>query len=97
MVVSRETKKSHPVERLMHIKSVEAESPHVSMMWRFQEGVVKVSDHGRHVMSSSPVTLKTNDVGERCTLNLSKAQASSLWCGVVVRRGGASSGVILVI
>ncbi|GFT33889.1 uncharacterized protein TNCV_4383751 [Trichonephila clavipes] len=47
-----------------------------------------VSDHGRHVMSSSPVPLKTRRVGrERCTLNLSRAQASSRWCGVVVSRG----------
>ncbi|GFV47815.1 uncharacterized protein TNCV_1329411 [Trichonephila clavipes] len=58
--------------------------------------VVKVSDHGRHVMSSSPVPLKTRRVGQRCTLNLSRAEASSRWCGVVVRRGGASSGVIHV-
>ncbi|GFU98445.1 uncharacterized protein TNCV_3652761 [Trichonephila clavipes] len=40
------------------------------------------------VTSSSPVPLKTRRVGERCTLNLSKAQSSSRWCGVVVRRGG---------
>ncbi|GFS75578.1 hypothetical protein TNCV_3425231 [Trichonephila clavipes] len=39
--------------------------------------VVKVSDHGRHVMSSSPVLLKTRRVRERCTLNLSRAQTSS--------------------
>ncbi|GFY23460.1 uncharacterized protein TNCV_3941521 [Trichonephila clavipes] len=38
-------------------------------------------------MSSSPVPLKTRLVGERCTLNLSRAQTSSLWYGVVVRRG----------
>ncbi|GFT64819.1 uncharacterized protein TNCV_2256611 [Trichonephila clavipes] len=44
---------------------------------------VKVSDHGRHVMSSSPVPLKTHRVGQRCTLNLSRAEASSRWCGVV--------------
>ncbi|PRD36330.1 UNVERIFIED_CONTAM: hypothetical protein NCL1_09022 [Trichonephila clavipes] len=50
--------------------------------------VVKVSDHGRHVMSSSPVPLKTRRVGKRCTLNLSRAQTSSRWCGVVVSRGG---------
>ncbi|GFU49527.1 hypothetical protein TNCV_1590721 [Trichonephila clavipes] len=43
--------------------------------------VVKVSDHGWRVMSSSPVPLKTSRVGERCTLNLSRAQASSRWCG----------------
>ncbi|GFT89799.1 hypothetical protein TNCV_1665601 [Trichonephila clavipes] len=39
--------------------------------------VVKVSDHGRHVMSSSPLPLKTRRVGQRCTLNLSRAQTSS--------------------
>ncbi|GFW10201.1 uncharacterized protein TNCV_1849181 [Trichonephila clavipes] len=58
--------------------------------------VVKVSDHGRHAMSSSPVPLKTLCVGERCTLNLSRAQTSSRWCDVVVRRGDASSGVVLI-
>ncbi|GFW08640.1 uncharacterized protein TNCV_2776611 [Trichonephila clavipes] len=58
--------------------------------------VVKVSDHGRHVMSSSPVPLKTLRVGERCKLNLSRAQTSFRWCGVVVRRGGASLGVVRV-
>ncbi|GFX12413.1 hypothetical protein TNCV_1036001 [Trichonephila clavipes] len=58
--------------------------------------VVKVSDHGRHVMSSSPVPLKNRHVGELCTLNLSTAQTSLRWCGVVFRRGGASSGVVLV-
>ncbi|GFT33307.1 sialin [Trichonephila clavipes] len=31
-------------------------------------------------MSSSPVPLKTRRVGERCTLNLSKAHTSSHWC-----------------
>ncbi|GFS63478.1 retrovirus-related Pol polyprotein from transposon opus [Trichonephila clavipes] len=58
--------------------------------------VVKVSNHGRHVMSSSPVPLKTRRVWQRCTLNLSRAETSSRWCGVVVRRGGASSGVVHV-
>ncbi|GFX16060.1 uncharacterized protein TNCV_4703181 [Trichonephila clavipes] len=38
--------------------------------------------------SSSPVPLKTRRVGQRCTLNLSRAETSSRWCGVVVRRGG---------
>ncbi|GFY01448.1 tigger transposable element-derived protein 1 [Trichonephila clavipes] len=57
--------------------------------------VVKVSNHDRHVMSSIPVPLKTRRVGQRCTLNLSRAETSSRWCGVVVRRGGASSdGVV---
>ncbi|GFY08938.1 uncharacterized protein TNCV_4661301 [Trichonephila clavipes] len=49
--------------------------------------VVKVSDRGRHVMSSSPVPLKNRRVGQRCTLNLSRAEMSSRWCGVVVRKG----------
>ncbi|GFV80643.1 uncharacterized protein TNCV_4618051 [Trichonephila clavipes] len=38
-------------------------------------------------MSSNPVPLKTRRVGQRCTLNLSRADTSSRWCGVVVRRG----------
>ncbi|GFY05907.1 hypothetical protein TNCV_4405721 [Trichonephila clavipes] len=58
--------------------------------------VVKVSDHGRHVRSSSPVPLKTRRVGQRSTLNLSRAETSSRWCGVEVRRGGANSGVVHV-
>ncbi|GFX41064.1 uncharacterized protein TNCV_2217631 [Trichonephila clavipes] len=48
------------------------------------------------VTSSSPVPLKTRRVGQRCTLNLSRAETSSRWCGVVVRRGGVSSGVVHV-
>ncbi|GFU69359.1 uncharacterized protein TNCV_3210231 [Trichonephila clavipes] len=48
------------------------------------------------VTSSSPVPLKTRRVGQRCTLNLSRAEMSSRWCGAVVRRGGASSGVVHV-
>ncbi|GFW11022.1 uncharacterized protein TNCV_4459971 [Trichonephila clavipes] len=50
--------------------------------------VVKVSDYGKHVMSSRPVPQKTRRVGQRCTLNLSRAQTSSHWCGVVVWREG---------
>ncbi|GFX59752.1 uncharacterized protein TNCV_1777911 [Trichonephila clavipes] len=41
-----------------------------------------------HVTSSSPVPLKIRRVGQRCTLNLSRDETSSRWCGVVVRRGG---------
>ncbi|GFT37495.1 uncharacterized protein TNCV_4879421 [Trichonephila clavipes] len=48
------------------------------------------------VTGSSPVSLKTRRVGQRCTLNLSRAETSSRWCGVVVRRGGANSGVVHV-
>ncbi|GFY01883.1 uncharacterized protein TNCV_1468701 [Trichonephila clavipes] len=40
------------------------------------------------VTCSSPVPLKTRRVGQRCTLNLSRAETFSRWCGVVVRRGG---------
>ncbi|GFV73400.1 paired domain-containing protein [Trichonephila clavipes] len=58
--------------------------------------VVKVSNRGWYVTSSSPVPLKTRRVRERCTLNLSRSQMSSRWWGVIVRRGDASSGVVLV-
>ncbi|GFT63500.1 hypothetical protein TNCV_869821 [Trichonephila clavipes] len=51
--------------------------------------VVNVSDYGKHLMSSSPVPPKTRRVGQRCTLNLSRAETSSRWCGVVVKRGRA--------
>ncbi|GFW62468.1 hypothetical protein TNCV_291421 [Trichonephila clavipes] len=40
----------------------------------------------KEVTSSSPVPLKTRRVGERCTLNLSRAQTSSGWSGVGVKR-----------
>ncbi|GFT34862.1 uncharacterized protein TNCV_3878761 [Trichonephila clavipes] len=43
--------------------------------------------YDRHVMSSSPVPLKTLRVRQQCTLNLSRVEMSSRWCGVVVRRG----------
>ncbi|GFS92901.1 uncharacterized protein TNCV_1162731 [Trichonephila clavipes] len=49
-----------------------------------------------HVMSSSLVPWKTRRLEERYTLNLSRAQTSSRWCGMVVRREGDSSGVVLV-
>ncbi|GFU68677.1 uncharacterized protein TNCV_308921 [Trichonephila clavipes] len=59
--------------------------------------VGKILDEGRHITSSSPVPLKTCRVGQRCSLNMSKAQTSSHWCGVKVKRGGVSSGVVHVI
>ncbi|GFV75327.1 uncharacterized protein TNCV_1481731 [Trichonephila clavipes] len=43
--------------------------------------VVQVSDRTCLVTSSSPVPLKTRRVGQRCTLNLSRAETSSRWCG----------------
>ncbi|GFV51507.1 uncharacterized protein TNCV_2908101 [Trichonephila clavipes] len=61
--------------------------------WGRDSLVVKVSDHDWNVMSSSPVPLKTRRVGKGCELNLSGAQTSSRWCGVVVRRGGARAQV----
>ncbi|GFT26467.1 hypothetical protein TNCV_3603311 [Trichonephila clavipes] len=68
-----------------------------SLSWRgCRSRVVKVSDHGRHVMRSSPAPLKTHRVGQRCMLNLLRVQTSFRWFAVVDRRGGASSGVILV-
>ncbi|GFS96099.1 uncharacterized protein TNCV_3309171 [Trichonephila clavipes] len=42
----------------------------------------------RLVTSSNPVPLKTRRVGQRCTLNLSRAEMSSRWFGLVVRKGG---------
>ncbi|GFX16970.1 DUF4817 domain-containing protein [Trichonephila clavipes] len=56
-------------------------------------GVAAVAEWYRYrtvacfVTGSSPVPLKTRRVGQRCTLNLSRAETSSRWCGVVVRRG----------
>ncbi|GFX80823.1 transposable element Tcb2 transposase [Trichonephila clavipes] len=46
-------------------------------------------------MTSSPVPLKTRRVGERCTLNPSRAQTSSRGCGVVVRRVDGTGEVVL--
>ncbi|GFV13556.1 uncharacterized protein TNCV_67591 [Trichonephila clavipes] len=57
-------------------------------------GVAVVADWYRYrivacfVTGSNPVPLKTRRVGQLCTLNLSRAETSSRWCGVVVRRGG---------
>ncbi|GFV90902.1 hypothetical protein TNCV_3616641 [Trichonephila clavipes] len=57
---------------------------------------VKASDRGWRVMSSTIVPLKIRCVGQRCTLNLSRSQKSLRWCCMVVRRGSASSDVVLV-
>ncbi|GFX67996.1 hypothetical protein TNCV_920971 [Trichonephila clavipes] len=59
--------------------------------------VVKDSERGWLVTSSSLVSLKTRRAGKLCTLNLSRAQTSSRWCGVVVRRGGASPRHLTVV
>ncbi|GFV67235.1 hypothetical protein TNCV_3669901 [Trichonephila clavipes] len=47
--------------------------------------VIKVCVRGWQVTSSSPVPLKARRVGERCALNMSRAQTSTR--GVLVRRG----------
>ncbi|GFV83288.1 uncharacterized protein TNCV_1900141 [Trichonephila clavipes] len=50
-------------------------------------GVVAVAEWYRYrtvaclVTSSSPVPLKTRRVGQRCMLNLSRAETPSRWCG----------------
>ncbi|GFT02648.1 uncharacterized protein TNCV_3690581 [Trichonephila clavipes] len=68
--------------------------------WNFDPEVAEIDEWYRYrivagfVTSSSPIPLKTRRVGQRCTLNLSRAETSSRWRGVVVRRGGASSGVV---
>ncbi|GFY08931.1 uncharacterized protein TNCV_4661231 [Trichonephila clavipes] len=56
--------------------------------------VVRVLDRGWRIMSSSRVPLKTRRVGERFTLNLLRAQTSSRWCGVVIKRGGVPAQVM---
>ncbi|GFX22305.1 uncharacterized protein TNCV_2951461 [Trichonephila clavipes] len=56
-----------------------------------KDGMAAVAEWYRYwivaclVTSSNPVPLKTRRVGQRCTLNLSRAETSSRWCGVVVR------------
>ncbi|GFW36671.1 uncharacterized protein TNCV_1956711 [Trichonephila clavipes] len=53
--------------------------------------VVKVSVHGKHIMSSSPVPLNIRRVGNRCKLKQSRAKTSPV--GVIVKRGGARAQV----
>ncbi|GFU39087.1 uncharacterized protein TNCV_1849881 [Trichonephila clavipes] len=73
-----------PAQVLSTLDRVSSSSKHE--FWGCGSPVEKVSDHGRHIMSSSPVPLKTRHVGQRCALNLSRAHTSSSLCGVVVRR-----------
>ncbi|GFU34371.1 uncharacterized protein TNCV_1991571 [Trichonephila clavipes] len=47
--------------------------------------IQKVSDRGLPGHEFDPSTTKDRRVGQRCTLNLSRAETSSRWCGVVVR------------
>ncbi|GFV02025.1 calcitonin gene-related peptide type 1 receptor [Trichonephila clavipes] len=48
------------------------------------------------VTGSSPVPLKTRRVGQRCTLNLSRAETSSRWCGVVDDISGSSPAAVVL-
>ncbi|GFU51908.1 uncharacterized protein TNCV_3734141 [Trichonephila clavipes] len=97
MSSSQESLKRLAVQRrMMYVTSVEVKHPPIVLFQGSGSPVVKISDHGRHIVSSNTVPLKTRRVGQRCTLNLSRAETSSRWCDVVVRRGGASSGVVHV-
>ncbi|GFU83722.1 uncharacterized protein TNCV_523161 [Trichonephila clavipes] len=60
----------------VNMEGVFAKGGHKTEKKVYGSPAVKVSDYGRHVMSSSPVPLKTRR--ERCTLNLSRAQTSSV-------------------
>ncbi|GFV83367.1 uncharacterized protein TNCV_3055141 [Trichonephila clavipes] len=51
----------------------------------------RVSDRGLPCHEFEP-----SNIEQRRTLNLSRAETSSRWCGVEVRRGGANSGVVYV-
>ncbi|GFT86020.1 uncharacterized protein TNCV_3256551 [Trichonephila clavipes] len=76
--------------------------PPVGEVWKLEEGDTSsghltmetaVAEWSRYrivaglLMSSSPVPLKTRRVGQRCTLNLSRAQSSSRWYGVELGEG----------
>ncbi|GFX46871.1 hypothetical protein TNCV_4040171 [Trichonephila clavipes] len=58
--------------------------------------VIQVSDHDLPCREFEPSTTKDPPCRAAITLNLSRAETSSRWCGVIVRRGGASSGVVHV-
>ncbi|GFU96779.1 hypothetical protein TNCV_1303091 [Trichonephila clavipes] len=48
------------------------------------------------VTKSSHVPLKTCRVGQRCTLNMSRAEKSFRWCGMAVMKEKSCSGVVHV-
>ncbi|GFV43722.1 hypothetical protein TNCV_1270951 [Trichonephila clavipes] len=54
-----------------------------------------VSDRRLPCQEFEPSTTKDPRVGQRCTLNMSRAETSSRWYGVV-GEGSASSGVVHV-
>ncbi|GFU51503.1 integrase catalytic domain-containing protein [Trichonephila clavipes] len=72
----------HPIQRIYPLEITSSDNFSTPMIPAgCGSPVVQVSNHGRHVMSSIPVPLKTRRVGQRCTLNLSRAETSSV--GVV--------------
>ncbi|GFW19915.1 peptidase A2 domain-containing protein [Trichonephila clavipes] len=62
-------------------------SPILGADFLYYFGLVPNLKNNRFVTGSSPVPLKTHRVGQRCTLNLSRAETSSRWCGVVFLEG----------
>ncbi|GFX05347.1 hypothetical protein TNCV_3042431 [Trichonephila clavipes] len=67
-------------------ESIYLASPKYHTLHTFTSGgrgrlVVKASERGWRVISSSPVPLLIRRVGHRCMLNMSRAQTSSRWCG----------------
>ncbi|GFX85687.1 DUF5641 domain-containing protein [Trichonephila clavipes] len=67
----------------------------VKKIYPGKDGIVQ-EEPTPSIADRHPVPINTRRVGQRCTLNLSRAETSSRWCGVVVRKGGASSGVVHV-
>ncbi|GFT46102.1 hypothetical protein TNCV_2812171 [Trichonephila clavipes] len=58
--------------------------------------VVKVTDSRPACHEFEPSTAEDPPCRERCALNLPRAQTSSRWCGVVVRRGASSGHLTMV-
>ncbi|GFV72150.1 hypothetical protein TNCV_2460821 [Trichonephila clavipes] len=58
--------------------------------------VVKVLDRGLPCHEFEPRATKVPPCRAAIHVNLLRAETSSRWCGVVVRRGGASSSVVPV-
>ncbi|GFU60302.1 uncharacterized protein TNCV_3404461 [Trichonephila clavipes] len=70
----------------MYVKSVEAQCSPFGVVWAVVAEWYRYRIVACLVTGSSPVPLKTRRVGQRCTLNLSRAETSSRWCGVRRRR-----------
>ncbi|GFV20243.1 hypothetical protein TNCV_5032361 [Trichonephila clavipes] len=93
-VVKTNLKEDFYINYSVTIFTVETKDSGSKADWGCGCPVIKVSHNGRYVMSSSPVPLKTHCAWQR--EDLPRAETSSLWCAVVVRRGSASSGVVHV-